>query len=882
MAQRMKAHRILILEDVAADAELAERQLRRAGLPVTCRHAADRRGFEQALEEFRPDVILSDYGLPGFSGLAALDLAQSRRPGTPFIFVSGSIGEETAVEFLRRGATDYILKTSLTRLAPAVARALEEAAEREAKRRAEDAERRLAAIIEATSDLVATADPQGRLLYMNRAGRDMLGLDAEQDISLLTILDTVPEWRRPFVAQEAIPAILRDGIWSGETVLMERRGQEIPVSVVGLAHRSAEGGIAFLSTIARDITQQKAQEARIMRLNRVYAVLSGINSAIVRIRERRELLEEACRIAVEQGSFQLAWIGLLDAETGEVQPVARAGADQDYLEEIVLSARQGIPGACPFIVQALREKIPAIANDLETDPRGETIRASMLSRGFRSGAVLPLLVAGEAIGVLALYSEEGKFFDDEEMKLLTELSGDIGFALEVLEKDEKLNYLAYYDVLTALPNRELFYDRVSRLIGSATESGQGVAVLALNLERFRTINETFGMGAGDAVLRQFAVRLTQAVGKPGTVARIGADGFALALPGIRDAADVAHLLDRRVMAALDEPFTVASQELRVPAKAGVALYPNDGDGAPTLFLNAEAALNKAKQSGERYLFYAPEMNARVAEKLALENRLRIALLERQFVLHYQPKVALQSGRVCGLEALIRWNAPGLGLVPPGQFIPLLEETGMILEAGRWVLVQAMADYRTWHAKGLRPPRVAVNVSALQLRRQDFVATVEQALAGDEALAAGLELEITESLIMQNIEKHISKLQGIRELGVNVAIDDFGTGYSSLSYLAKLPVTTLKIDRGFIIDMPRNRDSLNIVSTIISLAHSLGLRVVAEGVDAMDQLELLRQLGCDEIQGYLFSRSVPAEQVERIIDGSVGGWSSAPPDQRPGA
>jgi len=303
----------------------------------------------------------------------------------------------------------------------------------------------------------------------------------------------------------------------------------------------------------------------------------------------------------------------------------------------------------------------------------------------------------------------------------------------------------------------------------------------------------------------------------------------------------------------------------VVAKAGIAVYPGDGGDADTLYRNAEAALEKAKRSGDRYLFYAPEFNARVAEKLTLENKLRRAVEHGELVLHYQPKVELKKRRISGLEALMRWNDPDTGvLVPPVKFIPILEETGLILEAGRWALGQAIADSARWKANRQKVPRIAVNVSPIQLRQKDFVATVESALRGAKDIGGILELEITESLIMQDIDANIRKLRAVRDMGVEIAVDDFGTGYSSLSYISRLPINTLKIDRAFIMNMTSNPDDLSIVSTIISLGHSLELKIVAEGVETEEQANLLRLLKCDEFQGYLFSRPVPMEQIEILL------------------
>jgi EAL domain-containing protein (putative c-di-GMP-specific phosphodiesterase class I) len=307
------------------------------------------------------------------------------------------------------------------------------------------------------------------------------------------------------------------------------------------------------------------------------------------------------------------------------------------------------------------------------------------------------------------------------------------------------------------------------------------------------------------------------------------------------------------------PFEVGETKLRLAARTGIALFPDDATDPEALLCNAEAALKKAKARGERYLFYTQEMTARIAEQLALENRLRQALEKDEFVLHYQPKVDIEGRTMVGMEALIRWQSRELGLVPPLQFIPLLEQTGLILEVGAWALERAARDRRSWVEAGLMPPRIAVNVSAIQLRRGDFVETLERAIAGG-ASPPGIDLEITESLIMEDIHASIEKLNAVRRLGVGVAIDDFGTGYSSLFYLARLPVEALKIDRSFVATMADEPTTMTLVETMISLAHSLRLKVVAEGVESEAQAKILRRLGCDELQGYLFSRPLTAKQA----------------------
>ena len=349
-----------------------------------------------------------------------------------------------------------------------------------------------------------------------------------------------------------------------------------------------------------------------------------------------------------------------------------------------------------------------------------------------------------------------------------------------------------------------------------------------------------------------------------SVACVGTNCFGILLREPGDVENVAYTLELLLRECFSTPFHLRDSDLRMAGKVGVAMYPLDGGDAETLYRNAETALKRARGSVDSLLFYAPEMNTRVAEALNLESRLREAVEQGQFVLHYQPKVNLITGQMSGVEALIRWNDPQTGLVPPMQFIPILEETGLIYEVGRWALRQALHDHQRWRAAGLATVRIAVNVSPLQLRHRGFIGEVRQAIAGDPQAAAGLELEITESLIMEDVNHSIGTLLEIRAMGITIAIDDFGTGFSSLSYLSKLPVDTLKIDRSFVIAMTDSQQGLALVSTIINLAHALQLKVVAEGVETEEQARLLRLLSCDEMQGYLFSQPLPCGLLESTL------------------
>jgi len=630
----------------------------------------------------------------------------------------------------------------------------------------------------------------------------------------------------------------------------------------GFPVRGDTGTIARIAGVAKDITGRKEAERRIAYLSRVHALLSGINALSVRVRDRDELFREACRIAVEAGGFRMAWIAMVDRNTGKMAPVASAGVHEELLTAIKdrLALSDDAPLGNAMTAQVARDKKVFVSNELQADAKSGFGKEHAKS-GIRSMAVFPLISADVAVGVLALCAEELEFFHEEELKLLTGLAGDIAYAIDHIEKQERLDYLAYYDALTGLANRRLFLERIAQYMRSAAGGGHGLALFLIDLERFKNINDSLGRPAGDALLRQVAEWVTRSAGDANLVARVSADQFAVVLPVVRQDGDLARLLEKTMAAFLEHPFCLDEAVFRIAAKVGVALFPGDGADADTLFKHAEAALKKAKASGERYLFYTQTMTAAVAGKLTLENQLRQALENEEFVLHYQPKLNLASGKLTGAEALIRWNDPRTGLVPPGRFIPVLEETGLIYEVGRWALRQALTDYLRWRAAGLPAVRIAVNVSPLQFRHRGFVAEIEHTIGIDALAPAGLELEITESLIMEDVNHNIASLGAIRALGVSIAVDDFGTGFSSLSYLAKLPVDTLKIDRSFVIEMTLTPEGLALVSTIINLAHSLKLKVVAEGVETEEQSRLLHLLACDEMQGFLFSKPVPAAMFE---------------------
>ena len=985
--------RVLHLEDDPHDAELIQRKLKSEGLSFEIVWVDRREAFESALEREVFDLVLTDYNLPDYDGMSALKRAREKQPELPVIAISGTLGEEEAVECLKAGATDYVLKQRLQRLGAAVRAALERSRlKREARgaeirlresekrfrqmaenirdvfflvdadshrilyispayaeiwgrscesayanpeswteaihpddrasiyekykqgmsagtfefeyrivrpdgsmrwieargfpvrdaagrmvriasvaediterKRAEVQRDRFVALVEASPDFIGFADSKtAQIQYINTYGRRMCGIGEDEDVGKLKMSDVHPAWMNKRLAEVILPAAVCDGLWEGEGAFLHRNGRETPVLMALLARKTANGEVDIFYTVSRDITKRKEAENRIKRLNRVYAVLSGINALIVRVHDRDELFREACRIAVEHGQFKMAWIGVVDRTELRVMPVASAGSTEDFLTLVNqrFSLREEVPYGNTLAARAIREKRAIFSNDVQSDP-AVAFKDEHAKRGSRSMAILPLVVSDEPVGVLALYAGETGFFDEAEMKLLNELAGDIAFAIDHIDKQERLDYLAYYDVLTGLANRSLFLERVAQYVRSAAGGGHKLALFVIDLERFKNINDSLGRPAGDALLRQVTEWLTRDSGDVNVLARVDADHFAVVLPEVKQEGDVARFLEKTMAAFLEHPFRLNDAVYRIAAKAGVALFPDDGADADALFRNAEAALKKAKASGDRYLMYTQSMTETMRGKLTLENQLRQALDQGEFVLHYQPKVNLETRRIVGVEALIRWQSPELGLVPPANFIPLMEETGLILETGAWALERAVADHLRWHELGLQAPRVAVNVSPIQLRQRDFVATLRRAVAPG-AKPPGVDLEITESIIMTNIEENIEKVKAARDLGLSIAIDDFGTGYSSLGYLAKLPVQALKIDHSFIVSMASDPDAMTLISTIISLAHSLRLVVIAEGVETEEQARMLRLLRCQQMQGFLFSKPLPLEEMTDLL------------------
>jgi diguanylate cyclase (GGDEF)-like protein/PAS domain S-box-containing protein len=856
------------VEDVRTDAELEVRELRRSGMKVQHELVETEPDFLRMVGEFRPHIILSDFSMPQFDGMAALALARTECPLIPFIFVSGTLGEEYAIRALQQGAADYVLKTNLIRLPAAVNRALRETSERAARRAVEEelaaARQRMQEIVESLDDLVwSRAVTDRNFTYLGPAVISIFGRVPDEYLADPRLWWSSIHARDRESVAEAYAAVFDSGVSFDLEYRIQRPDGEVRwVNDRGRLIAAVDGQPERVDGILRDITERVVERQRIARLTRIRDLSSAVNSAIVRLREPAQLFEEICRIAIEIGGFQAARFVTFDPE-GNIGTLAAArGGDVAGFVKALDAFNRNTTRSHTILAESLRTRAPAF----KASSPGEAGDADAATeQQVRASASLPFVVKDTVVGALVLEALGQDFFDKDEAQLLQDVANNISFAIELGKQQERIDYLAYYDVLTGLPNRKLFNDRLGQAISAARRENELVALLVFNMTRLRAVNESYGESAGDAVLRQVGERLVHASRDAARVARLGGDLFAVMIPGIADVVQVGQILAEGRYDFWKEPIAIDGNALAISAKVGVALFPNDGQEADELLHNAESALDQARRSGEEVLFYAPEVNARVAERFELEARLRRAIEQKEFELHYQPKLELHSRRTVGVEALLRWRDPEKGLVPPGAFIQLLEETGLILEVGKWAIGEAVAQYRRWTEAGIAAPRIAVNISAVQLKHKNFVADVARIL-GPSPGTVGLDMEITESMLMENVDESVERLRTIREMGIHISIDDFGTGYSSLSYISRLPVNILKIDRSFINGMTDDPDKTSIVSTIIALGHGLRMEVVAEGVETDAQSNLLRLLRCDQIQGYLVSRPMPAQDLEAFLRG----------------
>ncbi|MCI0605058.1 EAL domain-containing protein [bacterium] len=934
--------RILILEDNEADAELIERELRKAKIEFLAKRAETRTVFLREISYFKPDIVLSDYVMAGFSAKDALDLLKQFAPSVPLIVVSGSIDDQKAVDIVHTGAANYVTKGHLFRIVPAVIDALAKKRLREERERAADkllqSEQQYRLLFEANPQPMWVFDVETlAFLNVNSAALTQYGYTKEEYFSM-----TIKDIRPPEDVPLLIDYITNRPSQPRSNLSWRHRKKDGTIIDVEVASNPIlyEGKAARLVAI-RDITERKRSEAALKESERRF----------------RETLEKIQLIAVTldlQGrvtfcnSFLLQLTGCKsDAIMGKdwfevfFPPENSDKARNDYLQSLSQGAlnlhreneiitRNGAHRTILWNNTLLRDidgaaiGVTSIGQDV-TEQKWAEEALKKSERRYRDlfernlAGVYRTTMDGVILDCNDAYAKTLGYSSVEEVKthkaldfyhhprrresflnklnehhVLTNVQSLLkkkdGSPLWVLENvtivpdekgseliegtmmditewklaEERLDYLANYDQITDLPTRLLYTDRLKQAMIDASNHAKIVAVMLVDLDRFKTINDTLGHDAGDLLLRQVAQRLATTVQAGDTVGRTAGDEFTIILrdlENVQQAADMAQ----KILTTFEKPFRLEHQNFYIGASIGITLYPLDDHNIDSLFKNAETAMYKAKQEGRNnYQFYTAEMQVTLLKQLSLENHLRNALERKEFLIDYQPKVNLRNGMIVGAEALLKWNHPQLGLVSPAQFIPLAEETGSITSLGEWVLRNACEQCRSWQLPNHSPIRVAVNLSAHQFKQQKLTERIASILQETGLMPQLLEIEITETVLMQSTPETMRRIGDLKSLGIHISIDDFGTGFSSLSYLKQLPIDSLKIDQSFVRDIPADSNDSAITRAIIVLAHTLQLNVIAEGVETQEQLQFLLSENCDEMQGFYFSRPVPAVEFESLL------------------
>jgi diguanylate cyclase (GGDEF)-like protein/PAS domain S-box-containing protein len=701
----------------------------------------------------------------------------------------------------------------------------------------------LEAALERVADAVIALDASGRLAYMNTAaeeatgwaGRDAAGKPAAAVFRVVRD-DTGTPLENP------VETVLRTGerhVHASASSLIDNRGGRLQIEWSVSPVRDASGAFAGAVLVFRDVASRRAAERALQSSEESRAEDAA---ALFEEKERAQVTLNSIGDAVVSTNFwgRVTFLNIVaERMTGWSQTQAQGRAVDDVFRLVHVATRDPIPSpTARAIIEDRTVGLDADCMLVRRDDAELAVETSAAPIHDRLGGVI------------------GAVMVTHDVTVARELS-------------QKLARLALHDSLTDLPNRTLLNDRLDQAMMRARRGGGTVAMLFIDLDRFKHINDSLGHPVGDELLSSVARRLQACVRSSDTVSRQGGDEFLILL------ADVVHPHDaavcaEKIIAALEAPHRIAGHDLRISASVGIATFPHDAEDAETLMRNADFAMYQAKYSGRNnYQFFRSDMNANAMERQSVELDLRQAIAQQEFVLNYQPKVNLATGVVVGVEALIRWHRPQRGVVTPAGFIPVAEESGLILPIGRWTLDTACRQARAWQDGGLPPVSIAINVSAVELRGKDFLSNVRQILEQNRLEPRFLELELTETFMMQDWKTTAEVLRALKTLGVRIALDDFGTGYSSLSYMRRFPIDVLKIDQSFVRDMTRDAGDASIVSAVINMGRSLNMGVVAEGVQTRDQLEFLRDRQCPEGQGFYFGPPVPAAELTELWSGAVG-------------
>lgn len=812
--------KILMVEDTPTDVELALRELKRGGILHQARRVETEKELRHELIDFKPDVVLSDFSMPHFDGLSALKVVRQEQPDTPFIFVSGRIGEELAIESLKLGASDYIIKTNLSRLPSAVARAMEHVEQRDARRRVDtellESNLMFRTFMENLPGAAFIKDEDGRYLYCNH------GLDKAFNVEKGYSIGKLDTELVPFAVAHKLRE-METRVLNANTALQEIEAMSMPSGVtywlstkfplVGENNPSRHiGGIAI------EVTERMKVEHDL--LLRTRAIEACVNPIVI-----VDTAAPGMPLVYVNGAFETITGYTSEEAIGRnCSFLQGTDTDQSELGKLRAAIREQRPAS--VLLRNYRKDGSMFLNELYIAPVSETIDG---------------IGAGHFVGVL---------YDVTQIK----------------RYQEDLEHQANYDTLTGLANRNLLNERTQQALIHARRHEQFLSLVFIDLDNFKLVNDSMGHGAGDELIANVGARLQTCIRDGDTVARIGGDEFVLLLTN-QNPGDNNLMVMQRIQRELAKPMLIRGQELVVTCSMGIARFPDDGEDSESLLANADAAMYRAKSSGRNnFQFYTKEMNAKTGERLSLESDLWQAMANDELFLVYQPQIDFRTGSVIGMEALIRWQHPKRGLISPMEFIPMAECNGLIIPIGIWVMETACKHNLQLQKEGLPPIRVAVNLSARQIGERDFVQSVKDVIDATGLDPSCLELEVTESMVMHNIEEVVVILNSLNEMGIQLSLDDFGTGFSSLAYLKRFPIDRLKIDQSFILNCDSDPGDAIIAQTIIALAHGLKIKVIAEGIEKPEHFSFLKENGCDEGQGYFISRPLAFKDLRELLIG----------------
>lgn len=860
----MPNQKILIIDDSPDIHELV--QLGLAGEPVdfsSCFNGEDALVLAPTL---RPDLILLDVEMAGLDGFEVCRQLKANplTADAPIVFLTGASTTEEKLRGLEAGATDYIFKP----FDPAELRARVRASlntkhlmDRLAQKaiKLQQSEERFRVLAENSSDMISRYGPTGLCLYASPASAVIVDYAPDELVGRMYSDFVHPDDVASVAACYTCQGVTHRGVVAFR--FRKRDGQFLWLeSTYQALTDPLTGSIREIHASARDISARKQMEFREQVRGHVLQMITEAKPLNEILRQLTDAAEHEEPDAIAAG---IMLVGGIVHHCAPKLPSGLSSAIERHLYDLV--QRFGVLGA------ESTDRI--ITCDLLNDPAWQDLRPALLDLGLRSSwSILIRSSQRLSAGAITLYRRDEFKPSGAAAEMLKLASDLIGIAVEHRQLSDQLTFQAKNDALTQLPNRVLFADRLEHTLAASTRSGHAAAVLLIDVDRFKQINDTYGHQAGDELLCQVAHRLSKRLRACDTLARMGGDEFAVILSDLSSATD-AEVVAKSLVDEFARPIVLRERETFVTISVGSATYPADGAEAAVLLKHADLALYRAKDAGRNGAkSFTADMSEGTIERMDLERALHQAIPNRELRLHYQPKVN-RAGHIVGLEALVRWQHPTLGLVPPGKFIPIAEDSGLIVQVGRWVLTEAARQTCEWVTRGLPLMPISVNVSAFEFAQPEFILSISSALEACGMKRRWLEIELTETVLMRNMRDAVDKLSQLKQLQIDVAIDDFGTGYSSLAYLQRLPLDSLKVDPSFTRSIDSEIGTANgraIIGAIVALAKSLGLSVVAEGVETESQRQFLLEVGCDALQGYLFSAARPAENIELMLRHQANG------------